>query len=478
MATNNESKRLNYFVGILVFLIIAVSAYITIGDLAGKQSQQHQQSISPVFALVENELLRPLHIAETLAEIELYKEFFIADEPDKEKLVALLDKFNSTFGYEFYLAHDKSRKQYNSNGQVFDLIEGQVIWYFALKDQTDNDIQAVLGKREDVHLYIDVRQYDEQGNFIGFAGLGKSLSDFLLSFEKFRNEYGHEFIFVNNEKQIVLSSISELSPAHAITEDEVIGIKEINQVEWYDEFVNQAGDDVEPSVIVSSETGDLLISKLSLQNLKWNIYILTPLNERQLEVNKSFALYVAIGILILFIAYKVLYKLIDKYMDKVNRRINQDPLTLLANREYARTFFYRERRVHRQMSVIVCDLDRFKNINDQYGHMAGDIVLKKVARTFESVVSKQGLVARWGGEEFAIILPDKDSTEAREVAEKCRLEIERLSIVHKETEITVTGSFGISASRQYADNLEVLVERADRAMYKAKVEGRNTVISG
>ncbi len=479
MAANQNQKNLFLALGVAVFLVLVISGYATINDLAGKQSQQHQQSISPVFALIENELTEPLHIAKTLGEIGVYDQYFRSEEPDKDALVTQLKGYQDAFGFQFYLAHDKSRKQFNSDGRVFDLIEGQIIWYFALKNETDSEIQAVLGQREDVHLYIDVRQYDDDGKFIGFAGVGKSLSDFLESFERFRGEYGHEFVFVNNRDEIVLSSISELSPAQAETATSGIGIKQLPELYWYDEFTEKSKDTVEPSVIVEAEEGDLLVSRLNLENLNWSLYILTPLNSRQQEVNQSFAIYVALGMVLILFAYKILYRIVDAYIDKVSSNMNQDPLTGLSNRKYGRMFFNRMRKRNRQIAVVVTDLDHFKRINDTYGHMAGDQVLKTISDCFSSVVKKQDLVVRWGGEEFAFILPDTDGEEAKELAEAARLAIERLEIhINESVNVKATASFGIYASRQYADTLDVMIERADRAMYRAKAEGKNRVLSG
>ncbi|MFC3122623.1 diguanylate cyclase [Agaribacter flavus] len=478
MAANQNPKSLFVALGVSVFLVIVISGYATINDLAGKQSQQHQQSISPVFALIENELTEPLHIAKTLAEIGVYDEYFQSQTPDEEKLVPQLKSYQDTFGLQFYLAHENSRKQFNSDGRVFDLIEGEIVWYFALKDETDSEIQAVLGQREDVHLFIDVRQYDDAGNFIGFAGVGKSLSDFLRSFEEFRSEYGHEFVFVNNRQEIVLSSIPELSPAQALHEDDDIGIKLETEMYWYEEFIEKSADALEPSAVVEAEDGDLLISRLNLENLNWSLYILTPLNSRQQEVNQSFAIYVALGMILVLFVYKILYRIIDAYIDRVSCNMNQDPLTGLANRKYGRHFFNRMRKRNRQIAVVVTDLDHFKRINDTYGHMAGDHVLKEVSESFASVLDKKDLAVRWGGEEFAFILPDTDGEEAKDIAEAARLAIERLDIaVDSSTKIKITASFGIYASRQYADTLDVMIERADRAMYKAKADGKNKVLS-
>lgn len=445
--------------------------------MAGKQSQQHQQSMSPVFSLIEKELINPLQIASTLAKVGIYDEFLLSDTPNKDALVKELDKYSRKFDLQFYLAHEKSRQQFNSDGRVFKLIEGEVIWYFALKNQTDSEVQAVLGNRGDVHLYIDVRQYDKLGNFLGFVGVGKSLEDFLASFSQFRQKYGHEFVFVNNNDEIVLSSLAALSPTQAVDLSEGIGIKSTSDISWYKEFTEKTNNNTEQSAVILDNDSELLISKLNLESLNWSLYILTPMESRQQEVNESFAVYIAIGIVVLVFLYQILSRLVDNYTNKLSRRVNKDPLTKLANREYASLYFNRKRKRNRQISVVVCDLDFFKTINDSYGHSAGDALLKEVAKCFEDIISNTGLVVRWGGEQFAIILPETTSKEAEQVAKLCRKALQAIRLDYQGSDICVTGSFGIFASRQYTHTLNKMVDQADRAMYKAKANGKNRVLN-
>ncbi|MFT5276972.1 MAG: diguanylate cyclase (GGDEF)-like protein [Glaciecola sp.] len=462
-------------IAFVVLCVVVVSGYFAIKDLAGEQSQQ--QSISPVFALIEKELLQPLHTAKVIADIGLYEPFFASNEPNADEVVSLLASLEEKFGHAFYLAHEASRKQYNSDGRVFDLVEGEVIWYFILRDEYDSQVQAVLGKREDVHLFIDVRQYDEQGNFRGFAGLGKSLPPFLKSFNAFREEYGHEFIFVNNRDDIVLSSIPDLSPTQALDNKSRIGIKTFSEIYWHAEFEEKAADSAEPSVIVEGKLGDLLISRLQLESLSWNLYVVTPLSFRQQEVNRSYGLYIAIGILISFIVYKLLYYVIGKYIYQVSSLINKDDLTNLANRKYGRSFFNRMRKEYRQMSVILCDLDDFKKINDVHGHAAGDKVLRLVADTFTALAGSRDLVVRWGGEEFVLILTDTTAEQTEQLAQSARKTLETLFIEHNDYRITLTGSFGLYISRDLKESLDDMIEYADKAMYEAKSAGKNRIKS-
>ncbi|MFW8590925.1 GGDEF domain-containing protein [Glaciecola sp. 2405UD65-10] len=477
MGSNRHHRTISLVLGTMIIIMVILAGYFTISDLAGKQSQKHQQSMSPVFSLIEKELIKPLQIAATLAEVGIYDKYLLSKQPNKDEVVKELDKYSKKFNLQFYLAHERSRQQFNSDGRVFDLVEGKVIWYFALKEQTDYKVQAVLGQRDDVHLYIDVRQYDAFGNFLGFVGVGKSLSDFINSFASFREEYGHEFVFVNNNDEIVLSSLPDLSPKQALSEDERIGIKSTAEISWFNEFTDKITSSTEQSAVVSDNNSDLLVSKLTLESLNWNLYILTPLESRQQAVNESFALYIGIGLVILIILYQILYKFIDEYTNKISRRINRDSLTNLANSDYANFYFNRQRKRSRQMAVISCDLDYFKTINENYGRNAGDKVLAEVASCFDKLIDDTGLVARWDGEEFAIILPEMDAQEAEQVAKLCRKSLQALRVPFEGSDISVTGSFGIFASRQHAHNLNKMMDQADKALSKAKNQGKNKVVT-
>jgi diguanylate cyclase (GGDEF)-like protein len=155
---------------------------------------------------------------------------------------------------------------------------------------------------------------------------------------------------------------------------------------------------------------------------------------------------------------------------------NTDPLTGLANRRYAMAEIDRAimvaRKTRRPISLVVFDLDHFKTVNDTHGHVAGDRVLGKVARLAQLLVPNGGLAARFGGEEFVILLPETDAQEACELAERLRWTIETGSAV--EGLPPVTASIGY-ASFDPSDTSLTLFARADAALYEAKQAGRNQV---
>jgi diguanylate cyclase (GGDEF)-like protein len=121
------------------------------------------------------------------------------------------------------------------------------------------------------------------------------------------------------------------------------------------------------------------------------------------------------------------------------------------------------------------DVDRFKNINDKYGHSAGDKCLKEIAKIIMSSMRKADFLARYGGEELVAILPGSTADDAGKIAEKVRFRIELARFCYHQEEIPITISLGVTESRQGDQEPESVFTRADSAMYHAKQDGRNRV---
>lgn len=156
------------------------------------------------------------------------------------------------------------------------------------------------------------------------------------------------------------------------------------------------------------------------------------------------------------------------------------PNRRLFDKRYFEVCKYAKRN-NRRVSIMLADIDFFKQYNDHYGHAKGDAVLKQVAMTLEQAVSRPlDLVARYGGEEFAILLTDSSKSEGALVAEKTREKVEELAIPHIESNIHkgLTISVGVATSPSDGSDFDIadLLETADRCLYEAKSKGRNTVV--
>ncbi|MBU1880599.1 sensor domain-containing diguanylate cyclase [bacterium] len=161
------------------------------------------------------------------------------------------------------------------------------------------------------------------------------------------------------------------------------------------------------------------------------------------------------------------------------RMATTDHLTGLVNHrhfmEQLQTEFTRARRYQNWLSLILIDIDFFKQYNDINGHLAGDLVLKKVAQTIKKSVREMDLLARWGGEEFALLLPESDIQSGMIVAEKIRREVEALIVRNQKEQPNgnLTISLGVAANNTEVKNYREMFKRADTALYQAKHDGRN-----
>ncbi|PKF59687.1 hypothetical protein CW748_00345 [Alteromonadales bacterium alter-6D02] len=165
----------------------------------------------------------------------------------------------------------------------------------------------------------------------------------------------------------------------------------------------------------------------------------------------------------------------------LNRLANSDPLTRLANRRYifnyANIAFKQSIIEQTSLAIIVFDIDYFKKVNDSFGHTAGDDVLVELAKLASEIVRSQDSIARIGGEEFLIVLPQTERQQAIEVAERIREEIERKTINFDDRKIQVTSSFGVAQRTTTDTEFLTLFNRADIALYRAKDHGRNQVMA-
>ena len=168
-------------------------------------------------------------------------------------------------------------------------------------------------------------------------------------------------------------------------------------------------------------------------------------------------------------------------MERLKQDAYVDDLTGVGNRRFGEmtlnTRLYELRSFKTPFGVVFFDIDRFKRCNDTYGHAVGDEVLTMVARTAANVLRRMDSIARWGGEEFVVILPSIDAQTLHDVAERIRVFIEMSFLVTQGTTLNVTASLGATMALP-DDTPETVIRRADGLMYASKEAGRNRVSTG
>lgn len=156
-----------------------------------------------------------------------------------------------------------------------------------------------------------------------------------------------------------------------------------------------------------------------------------------------------------------------------------DALTKVHNRAYfleqSGPYIEQANQEQKPLSLILFDIDHFKQINDHYGHAAGDAALKHIARVAESILDRETMFVRYGGEEFIVFLPGLTLPDATQIAERMRAGIAAAAFQFEQQSIMLTASFGVSAIDEQVNTLDKLLKYADQALYAAKDSGRNAV---
>ena len=169
----------------------------------------------------------------------------------------------------------------------------------------------------------------------------------------------------------------------------------------------------------------------------------------------------------------------NSYHEEIYRLTTIDGLTQIYNKRYFLETLEREisraHRYRRELTLMMMDIDHFKKINDTYGHLAGDYVLKQLASVIKARIRREDTMSRYGGEEFALVLPEVDQINAGQTAEKIRKLVEKTVFKFEDTKIPVTVSMGVSALDPETKDPNDFIKRADEKLYQAKNQGRNQV---
>jgi diguanylate cyclase (GGDEF)-like protein len=219
-------------------------------------------------------------------------------------------------------------------------------------------------------------------------------------------------------------------------------------------------------------------SKLQIETLNQQNQVLKLKEDLAAKAVQNFRL--SIALLLAFLAFIALWAYKTKRSQlHFMRQAQHDSLTGIFNRHHfiqlSEIALDSARRTHGSCSVVIIDLDHFKIINDAHGHAAGDTVLKQAVTACRQLLGHNDIFGRLGGEEFGLMLPDRDAAAAMQLAEKCRLAIAETDTGDGRDEFPISASFGVTSTAVSGFKLQQMLAHADSALYLAKRQGRNRV---
>ncbi len=455
---------------LMLFAVVVISivalVHISVSKIVAEQSRAQQQSHSPALRLITEELMRPLHISQTLAKATELTELMAYPQGKDKEIFAMLARLHNEFDLNFFIASEINRIQYDSKGRAIELDEEKVDWYFRYKAQPENAM-ADIGQWQNPQFYIDLKIYDENNQFLGVFGVGKSLKGFTEVFSEYKEVYGYDFIFVDQNKDITLTSDPDLLVKG-------IHFKNLEDLDWYQALAEAEQNASLNNLLLQIKGQESLIAELNIQPFDWTLYLITPLESRQTEISRGFIVSIVTLLAIIFGLFLLIYHLLY-YFKKDMQKIKQiDILTELNNRSSMTLTFEKLMYEKQSVSLVLINLDNFKPINETHGRKAGDIVLRQVAQMLQSEIRQGDYLGRWNGEEFILLMPNTGPHEAVEVCQGLCNKLSAMTITTGSTSIQITASFGVSFTA-ISRSMSEVITAADDALFDAKREGRNQV---
>lgn len=450
----------------VVMISIVTLVHLSVSKIVAEQSRAQQRSYSPALQLVVEQLMRPLHISQTLAKSKELKNLMSNPVGNEAQIFATLKRLNQEFSLNFFIASEISRTQYDSQGKTIELIEGKVDWYFRYKDKPENAM-ADIGQWQNPQFYIDLKIYDDEDNFLGVFGVGKSLKAFTYVFNEYKKTYGYDFIFVDQNKDITLTSDPELL-IQGVT------FKNLADLPWFQSLKPQQQQDSLNNLLLQINGQQALIAEFNIQPFDWTLYIITPLQFRQTEISRGFIISVVSLLIVIFGLFLLIYNLLYYFKKDIQKIKQIDILTELANRSNVTLKFEELMYDKKSVSLVLIDLDNFMPINETHGRKAGDIVLRQVAQMLQRDIREKDILGRWSGAEFILLMPDTGPHEAVELCQELCKKLAAMTITTGTTSIQITGSFGVSFTAS-PRNMSEVISVADDALFSAKRDGRNMV---
>jgi len=462
---------------IITIIVIIATSYFTFKEFFASNNQRQQEVIMPLFSLITSEIVRPLTVSQYMASDPFLIDYIQQDKIEKTVVFNYISSVANRFNTMAFIAIEKHQLLIDSNNKTTNLSGQNAEWFYRLK-AIDKHNFTDFGDAEDPHLFFDVKMVNNQGEFLGFVGLGIDLDYFSKKFTSFKKDFGFELYFVDENNNITLSSSQLMKTGSHHRQEELVKIDELDWYKHYQQHQKPNHDTPAQYGIFSSTSDELIVSQMLLKEVNWRVFIIAPPANKQKAYWLLFIPKLVIFLVVSLALYYIFILCIGNLKSNLVKDSETDYLTQLPNRGYIHWKYSQLSQQHDHVSIVIADIDNFKSVNDTYGHLFGDDVLKVIAKKLHENLRSIDLTGRWGGEEFILVLPDTTAEQAQEIIDRIRTNIANIPFSPSSTskKFNVTVSFGISESSLADVPLQDILAKADQALYCAKANGRNQVV--
>lgn len=475
--------RFNYRIVIIITaLLFTLSTSLTVINYVESMNSTRKQlknsslplTIDNIYTEIQKQIIEPNLISSMMAHDTFMKDWLAHEENDVEQIILYLETIKNKYQmFTTFLVSEKSQNYYTASGllEKITLNNKNNAWYFNFKNnpevsEINIDYNKFMG--QSLIMFINHKIYDDKFRMIGATGIGLKTSYINDMLKHFRQRYNFKVFFINESGKVVISEQ---------------GVNELKQLSDLPELKKLIPDitSKERQLFEYTQSGEsYLLTTKYIPELDFYLLVEAKVDNFTQSVREAFYFNIMISLLITLLITIIVLLYVRKIHSKLNYLASNDTLTGLPNRRafYSQLehFIALKARHQQDLSLIFVDVDDFKIVNDVQGHDVGDNVLISIASTLKSTIRHTDFIARWGGEEFIILLIDTSLQDAQLVAEQLRKDIENNAYLIEHAKKRLTISLGVTHARD-GDDADSLFKRADNALYQAKTTGKNRVVT-
>lgn len=426
-----------------------------------------------IYSEIQRDLLQPVFVSSLMANDTFVQDWLTHGESDPAQITRYLDEIRTQYGFfTAFLISDRTRNYYHFSGisQVIDEADPRDVWYFRVRDmeqphEINVDFNAEQG--DALTVFINYKVFGKDGEYLAATGVGLKFNAVADIISRYREHFGRNVYFVDDSGKVMVRSDGAV-----VHEENVFTAPGMSAIAKDMMAQDQGHYEYERD----GET--MLVSARYIPELKWRVVVEQSEADALAGIRQSLMTNAMVGLAVIGLTLVIVMLTVNKFHARLESMAATDKLTGVGNRSvFDHTLNQALRRLARDakpFSVILADIDHFKRVNDTYGHLEGDKVLKRMTALVGGAIRDADVLCRWGGEELIILAHDCDASNAVKMAEKVRQTVEQAAVATLDDGTPVTVSLGVSEARA-DDDADAILRRVDGALYEAKQGGRNRV---
>ena len=429
-----------------------------------------------VYSEIQKDLVRPILISSMMARDTFLRDWVLAGEQDTAQMTRYLREVQEHYGaFTSFFVSDKSSTYYQSKGVLKRVKpdEPRDVWYYRVRMQPEPyeiNVDVDMANADRLTIFINYKVVDYDGNFIGATGVGLAVDAVVKLIDDYQQRYERSVYFVDTTGRITLTG-AQGGPQGTKVGDSLADIPGLS------DMLEKLPSPQSGRFEYQEHGREHFLNVRYIPELEW--YLFVDKHDKALAgIRQGLYINLLLCLLVTAIVLTLVNLAIRRYQQRIAALATTDVLTELPNRRgfdiLAEQALQEALREQSPLCAVLLDLDNFKLINDEHGHLAGDEVLQRFARQLRDKLRQSDILCRWGGEEFILLLKNTDRQAAHDLAEKLRQQCAQQRYAIADQTLQVTASLGLS-QWQPGESLHSLLGRTDRALYRAKQSGRDRV---